>query len=651
MKRLLTIGLLIIFSFFPLHAQQPQNGFSIRDYKPPFFTKLYYQNFLFANSDIKWTPKPGFSIADLSVFSSPKKFYQLDLLVYYHAYFKIGVVSVFQNSGPFQLNYLVPFGLRLPVLNGRRYSVSINSNFYLFPVNTGYNIFFNIKGNPLFDYRFNKHDGYNCVLPRFIDPQVRIETNILGFSAFAGYRIQVTPWQFIKIDLNKLLYSGNLSGPYVGLSIGLKFSKFKNSGLEQWNGVLSDRSASRYEKFISQRPQTPYSTNAILTKIALEDTDPGMRLAAVHKISIQNVLIKVALEDASPKLRLAAVEKISDQNALAEVAIKDKDSGVRQAAARKVNDQNMLSKLALEANDTKVRSFAADNLTDQSILIRVALQDADPSIRLAAAKRLNDQENLSRLGLESSDEKVRSYAVDKITDQDVLKKIVAGDPLSNIRFVALERITDQEYLVKVACEEGDLQMRLAAISKVKDQSVLLKLALEDKNEEVRALSFKSIDDQAVLMTIVNQANIDWTMRSSAFNRLNNESLLEVGKLAKDPAVDLAAQIRLGKTTWKEEFLNKPLSDLIGAIAIVQTPLPTSDDIVELCHNFIAKGDASRIPELKDLLFRFGNVSLAEDYMNCGNSVLEQAGQKWGRDHGYNVRTGPGSSRVRWGEKK
>lgn len=144
---------------------------------------------------------------------------------------------------------------------------------------------------------------------------------------------------------------------------------------------------------------------------------------------------------------------------------------------------------------------------------------------------------------------------------------------------------------------------------------------------------------------------DWAVRRNAFNRLDNNTLDQFEKSVKDPAAIIAARIRLGRTTWSQEFASGNLGDLVGAAGLVTSPAPVPADILRICHSFIALGDESRIPELINLLFRFGDVALAEDYINCLQPDLENSGVKWGTDLGYQVSRGNGSSRVRWGEKK
>ena len=175
----------------------------------------------------------------------------------------------------------------------------------------------------------------------------------------------------------------------------------------------------------------------------------------------------------------------------------------------------------------------------------------------------------------------------------------------------------------------DYANRIKAVNRINDQTVLIKVALED---------------------------VDWRVRNAAFDKLNTNSLTEICNLTKDQGIVIAAKIRLKQTTWTEEFSKSTnssttLGNVIGAAALVNTPQPTSSDVVSACHKYIRQGDASRIPELINLLNRFGNVTLAEDYMNCGESTLSDAGCTWGQAHGYRCTTGYGSNRVRWGSEK
>ena len=146
------------------------------------------------------------------------------------------------------------------------------------------------------------------------------------------------------------------------------------------------------------------------------------------------------------------------------------------------------------------------------------------------------------------------------------------------------------------------------------------------------------------------------VREAAFEKLDTNSLDIFSREFKDQVLVLAANIKRGIITWKEVFSGVNysttyLGDIIGAVALVENPKPTPDDVISACHRFIRLGDDSRIPELIKLLYRFGDNPLAEDYINCGNKELYDAGARWGHDRGYNIKTGSGSSRVKWGESK
>jgi len=65
-------------------------------------------------------------------------------------------------------------------------------------------------------------------------------------------------------------------------------------------------------------------------------------------------------------------------------------------------------------------------------------------------------------------------------------------------------------------------------------------------------------------------------------------------------------------------------------------------------SLIRRGDESRIPELVDLLEGYGDKTLAEDYLDCGQPDLSAASQDWARKRGYSTRSGSGSNRANWG---
>ncbi|HOZ45081.1 MAG TPA: ankyrin repeat domain-containing protein [Candidatus Hydrogenedentes bacterium] len=51
--------------------------------------------------------------------------------------------------------------------------------------------------------------------------------------------------------------------------------------------------------------------------------------------------------------------------------------------------------------------------------------------------------------------------------------------------------------------------------------------------------------------------------------------------------------------------------------------------------------------LINLLESYGDVSMAEDYLNSGSATLYDGAKRWGNKRGYDIRTGSGSHRVFW----
>ena len=290
---------------------------------------------------------------------------------------------------------------------------------------------------------------------------------------------------------------------------------------------------------------------------------------------------------------------------------------------------SLYSCASLNSTNYQARIIAVNKITDQETLYRITLNDKNSQIRRTAYNKITDQSLINKLAIESIDEDLRLDAINKTTDQNVLCEIAINELWSYMRMPAYNKITDQNFIKRLAIEIKEPLLNIQAVNKITDQKELMSISQNDDN---------------------------WDVRKEAFKKLNDNSLDVLTREAKNPALVLSSKIRLGRVSWDEAFSGKSsstetLGHVIGAAAIVDTPQPNTYDVVSACHKFIQLGDASRIPELVFLLNKFGVVSLAEDYMNCGESTLEDAGCKWGRAHGYTCTTGNGSSRVRWGSKK
>ena len=378
-------------------------------------------------------------------------------------------------------------------------------------------------------------------------------------------------------------------------------------------------------------------------------------------------------------------------------------------AVLKMKDQALLIKIGLDENlSFKLRENAARNINDEYVLFQIVQQftkqirgnptDPDYIYRLSRYEvqniymvsssymdliiRINDSELLFKL-LENNKiyRENRLKIIDKISDPEIVKKIFDSS-ISNIdvleKQMALKKIVDQNFLYQIASREdeedslyiltidmlNDEMLRKfvtdtdiestkkrRVIEKIKDQQFLYDLFNTSQEKLLRQEVIDRLTDQDLLLSIAQSDN-DWDLRKKAFNKLDTATLEKVAAgESKDKALNVAAKIILKQTDWDKEFSNHTsdyLGRVIGAAALVENPKPTAKSVVSACHTYIRRGDKSRIPELRDLLLRYGDKALAEDYLNCGNEQLENAGREWGRKNGYNVGSGYGSNRVRWG---
>ncbi|MBP6870362.1 MAG: hypothetical protein KBC43_00010 [Bacteroidales bacterium] len=415
----------------------------------------------------------------------------------------------------------------------------------------------------------------------------------------------------------------------------------------------------------------------ILYKVALGDMNREVKVLALSRITDQELLGKYTDEMNDPGLQQLAIGMITDQEILFDIALDHKNGEIKSAAFNKISDMKLVNRLAVEANDPKIQLPAIGKTDSQEVLFKAAMDDGRSEVRQAAFDKLTDPALIGRLAIGSGDTKLQLKAIEKVTDQNTLFEIALKEDYKEAKHAAMIRLTDEQLLGRLANESKDTFFRLMVISKITDQDILYKIALEDENRDAqktalsrlspamltslvndydeRELQLKVIemlDDQTGLMNI-SQNHTDWQVRRAAFTKLDDASLDLLSNEATDPAIMLGAKIRRGIISWQEAFSFKKdetgsLGNVIGAAGLVDEPRPSTSDVVSACHNFIRQGDASRIPELIHLLNEFGDKYLAEDYMNCGNGELEDAGVSWGRAHGYNVGSGYGSHRVRWG---
>ena len=367
----------------------------------------------------------------------------------------------------------------------------------------------------------------------------------------------------------------------------------------------------------------------------------------LNKITNEELLCKIALE--KEQLSRLAATKINNEELLYQIAqnkiAKNSFVNYKDIVSRIRNQELLYELIKINKNTKTALETSVGRISDPEILKKLTDPSIVMDVRIDAIKKIDDQSFLYQLSLTEKDQQIITTAFN-VMHEEMLQKIVSDSSIDyKLRSQAFDKIKDENFIFTLM---NDKEFRQQAFNKINNQQYLYSL-LNDKEYSQKAIS--KINDQDLLVKVVLE-NKEWEIRNIAFNKLDDASLKRVAAGApKDKAPVIAAKIILNETTWEKEFSNSSsayLSWVIGAAALVKTNQPTSASVIKACHTYIRRGDRSRIPELRTLLLRYGDKSLAEDYLNCGNDQLYSAAVEWGRLHGYNIGSGYGSHRVTWG---
>ena len=147
---------------------------------------------------------------------------------------------------------------------------------------------------------------------------------------------------------------------------------------------------------------------------SLEDIWP-LQAALNAKAGIDTQALGKALLAATP----SAAPGQADQASLAKVAAEDHDPQVRVAAAKKLPAKHHLRRVVL-ATQTELGTY-----TDQVLLAEIAMIAGDRQVGGNAVGKLTNQALLAKIATSRLD--VRDNAIMKLTDQALLAKIAAED--------------------------------------------------------------------------------------------------------------------------------------------------------------------------------------------------------------------------------
>lgn len=351
--------------------------------------------------------------------------------------------------------------------------------------------------------------------------------------------------------------------------------------------------------------------------------------------------------------------KRMDQTLLAKIAVEDKNWTVRRVAVGALVNQVLLSKIAMEDKYLGVRLMAIGNVTDQALLRQWAEKDPQAAIRQAAVARIRDDGFLlKRLPLEPS-AAVRGTLVQTLQGNDALRQVVLRAYHQENRVQAWKRLpsTLSDRSSEVAAADAQLDQRVAALAMETDTAKLKSFALSGEFDVLRTAAVRRLNDPGALEQVALRADDREVQKIVLAKLVDKEALKRIAATAADLPMRLASAKKSTEKTWSEIFDTATASDATAAMlgdalaAVSLFPDKQSDavhGVQQACLNMIRRGNESRIPEMVELLEGYGDKTLGEDYLNCGQPDLNGAGASWANRRGYNIRTGGGSHRASWG---
>ena len=188
----------------------------------------------------------------------------------------------------------------------------------------------------------------------------------------------------------------------------------------------------------------------------------------------------LALNDSDPEVRMQAVGEVKDPDVLGQIAQSDDDASIRLVAVRKVKDQRILFEIARRDTDAKVRTTAVKRIKDQDLLEQLAIPPR-LDVCLAAIGKLKDQDRLMAIacdhtltpgghqgGSTALGRSIRSEALDAITDDEQVMDVAMGVGLHpDDRYIGLRReavwsLRDLKLLRRIADESPDSRIASTA---------------------------------------------------------------------------------------------------------------------------------------------------------------------------------------------
>ncbi|MEE2790164.1 MAG: DUF349 domain-containing protein, partial [Acidobacteriota bacterium] len=179
--------------------------------------------------------------------------------------------------------------------------------------------------------------------------------------------------------------------------------------------------------------------------------DPSVRAAAVDDLDddAQDLLEAIAVEDTDPGVRLLAVTRLSDPTVVRRVADNDPDDHVRSEAML------ILREFVVQAADADLAETALAGLSAERDLVEVARAARSETVSRMALSQLESSKALGAVARRSSHPSVREAALARLDDRDEIVAVAVKTDHRDIAVAAFERLDpawpdDEERLKMIA---------------------------------------------------------------------------------------------------------------------------------------------------------------------------------------------------------
>ncbi len=346
---------------------------------------------------------------------------------------------------------------------------------------------------------------------------------------------------------------------------------------------------------------------------------------------------------------------------------------------------NAVDKLAEYASGGITRPFIGKRATK---LLSDALQDEDSGVRISAAEglgRIADKGAVDTLATALQDENAdvvfaalqalqnigtddaAKAIVDALNDDIVLRQMslcVLSEMDNDFAHLTLKNASDAsldtDQMKELAVEalsnafpnnDADGQMRIVvALKHIGTTSAVEVLAtlLKTDNEEVSL----SVADALIVIgndsAVVALANALQT-GSAPLQGQAAEALKAIGSSSATDALITALQSKKEDTQRNAALAlsgidNSQAKEALNLL-IEQQKLSV---IAYIFDYYIQEGIAGSEPVLIEALNRFGSTVMAEAFLNCGNSLLDEAATDWADRYGYDIIQSNWGSYPKWG---